>query len=155
MLPCRHGCTLPESETSGSRPWRPTVTSLDDMLRCGARIELSLHAQQQSFSARALPMPLVDVAELAPTRRLLQVAASDTGQSRRVADFLLAWWNAGSCGGFDLTELWTVDDAIAADMLATVASTAARRGYLNAFGLGPGFKWLLVQWRPRLNRPSP
>ena len=77
-------------------------------------------------------MPLVDVAELAPIRRLLQVAASDTGQSRRVADFLLAWWNAGSCDGFDLAELSTMDEAIAADMLATVAFIAARREYPNA-----------------------
>lgn len=99
-------------------------------------------------------MPLGDVAELAPIRRLLQVAASDTGQSRRVADFLLAWWNAGSCGGFDLAELWTVDEAITVDMLATVAFIAARRGYPNAFGLGPDFERLLVQWRPQLVRPG-
>ncbi|WP_456304106.1 DUF7673 family protein, partial [Acetobacter pasteurianus] len=35
--------------------------------------------------------------------RLIKIAKGDTGQSRRVADFLLAWWNAGSCGSFDLT----------------------------------------------------
>lgn len=29
--------------------------------------------------------------------RLLKIGRSDTGQSRRVADFLLAWWNAASC----------------------------------------------------------
>ena len=37
--------------------------------------------------------------------RLLQVAHSDTGQARVVADFLLAWWDAESCGGFDLAGL--------------------------------------------------
>ena len=40
--------------------------------------------------------------------RLIGIAQSDTGQARRVADFLLAWWNAGSCGGFDLTNLWVL-----------------------------------------------
>lgn len=44
--------------------------------------------------------------------RLLAIAASDTGQSRRVADFLLAWWNSRSCGGFDITTAWGVDSAI-------------------------------------------
>ena len=48
--------------------------------------------------------------------RLIDIARSDTGQSRRVADFLLAWWNAGSCGSFDLTSLWALDWAIVEDM---------------------------------------
>ena len=56
--------------------------------------------------------------ELKALRRLLAIAQSDTGQARRCANFLLAWWNAGSCGGFDLTDLWSVDAAIAGDMLA-------------------------------------
>ena len=69
-------------------------------------------------------MPVIDTAELAPIRRLIEIAGSDTGQSRRVADFLLAWWNAGDCGGFDLTDLWMVDKKIADDMLATAAFVA-------------------------------
>lgn len=32
--------------------------------------------------------------------RLLEVARADTGQSRRVADFLLAWWNGRSSATF-------------------------------------------------------
>jgi hypothetical protein len=31
-------------------------------------------------------------------RRLIAIALSDTGQSRRVADFLLAWHNGGANG---------------------------------------------------------
>jgi hypothetical protein len=34
---------------------------------------------------------------------LLDVAERDTGQSGRVRNFLLAFWNAEECGGFDLT----------------------------------------------------
>jgi hypothetical protein len=33
---------------------------------------------------------------------LLAVAQRDTGQSRKVANFLLAWWYAAENGGFDL-----------------------------------------------------
>ena len=38
---------------------------------------------------------------------------SGYGQARRVADFLLAWHNAPENGGWDPTDLWNVDDAIA------------------------------------------
>jgi hypothetical protein len=47
----------------------------------------------------------------AALQRLIQIAQDDTGQSRIVANFLLAWWNAGECGGFDLTDVWGVDTA--------------------------------------------
>ena len=45
--------------------------------------------------------------------RLIDIARGDTGQSRKVANFLLAWWNAEECGGFDLTDVWGVDKSIA------------------------------------------
>ena len=38
--------------------------------------------------------------EEAALNRLIAIAHNDTGQSRRVAGFLLAWWNADECGGF-------------------------------------------------------
>lgn len=41
--------------------------------------------------------------------RLLKVAQSDTGQSRRVADFLLAWWNGDDMGHFPILHLCNVD----------------------------------------------
>ena len=54
----------------------------------------------------------------------------DTGPSRRVANFLLAWHNAEENGGWDPTDLWHVDTAIAEGMLAvpklTKDSTAIR-----------------------------
>ena len=37
--------------------------------------------------------------------KLLNVAHEDSGQGRRVATCLLAWWNAEVHGGFDLTDL--------------------------------------------------
>lgn len=37
--------------------------------------------------------------------RLLHTAAGNTGQSRKVADFLLAWHNAEENGGWDPVDL--------------------------------------------------
>ena len=47
--------------------------------------------------------------DLDALNRLLTIAKGNAGQSRFVANFLLAWWNAGRDGGFDLTYLWNVD----------------------------------------------
>jgi hypothetical protein len=42
----------------------------------------------------------------AALERLIQIAQGDAGHSRIVANFLLAWWNAAECAGFDLTGVW-------------------------------------------------
>ena len=64
-------------------------------------------------------MPQQDqtIAGLEALTRLIEIAQKDTGQSRRVADFLLAWHNAAENGGWDVTDLWNVDQSIADDML--------------------------------------
>jgi len=87
---------------------------------------------------------------MAAVRRLVNIAKGDTGQSRRVADFLLAWWNAGSCGSFDLTELWAVDGEIADDMVAVFRLIADRHEYPTAYDLGPDFEQIVAEWRPEL-----
>ena len=88
--------------------------------------------------------------ELAAVRRLLEVARQDTGQSKRVADFLLSWWNATACGGFDPTDLWCVDEALAIDMLTVIDMVARVRRYPPAFGLKADFQRILSAWRPGL-----
>ncbi|HYZ64022.1 MAG TPA: hypothetical protein VE650_16360 [Acetobacteraceae bacterium] len=87
---------------------------------------------------------------LAALRRLLAIAQTETGQSRCVADFLLAWWNASACGGFDLTVLWAVDAAILDDMLAVLKLIAHEREFPTAYGLGEPFEALVTRWRPRV-----
>lgn len=80
--------------------------------------------------------------------RLLKIARSDTGQSRRVASFVLAWWNATDHGGFDIADLFAVDAEIARDM-ATVFSYAATRRvaeYPDAYRLD--IEAVMRQWRP-------
>jgi hypothetical protein len=80
--------------------------------------------------------------------RLITIAQSDTGQGRRVANFLLAWWNAEECGGFDLTDLWSVDVNIAADMVDVFAFVAGRRHYPDDLGYKEQFQSIFNEWRP-------
>lgn len=82
--------------------------------------------------------------------RLLAVAQSDTGQSRRVANFLLAWWNARSCGGFDLTDLWMLDEQIVDDIITVTGLIASSHAYADALGYEEHFRGLVEQWRPQL-----
>jgi hypothetical protein len=71
----------------------------------------------------------VSANQKAAIERLIRIAQGDTRQSRRVANFLLAWWNAEECDGFDLTDLWNVDAAIAADMVTVFGLLAGLNSY--------------------------
>lgn len=95
------------------------------------------------------PAPMTEK-ERAALERLLEIAQSDTGQARRVADFLLAWWNAGSCGKFDLTDLWCVDTAIAEDMVAMFVFVARVHSYPDKLGYSDQLKAIVADWRPQL-----
>ena len=84
----------------------------------------------------------------AALERLIRLAQGDAGQCRIVAGFLLAWWNAGECGGFDLTDVWAVDTSIAADMLTVFALVCGCRHYPDTLGYGKQFEALVGAWRP-------
>ena len=86
----------------------------------------------------------------ASLERLIAIAQSDTGQARRVADFLLAWWNAGSCGGFDLTNLWGVDDSIADDMVIVFGYVSRANAYPDTLGFNAEFQSIVRGWRPEI-----
>lgn len=88
--------------------------------------------------------------EAAALERLLAHAMRDSGQSQRVADFLLAWWNAGSCGAFDLTSLWSLDADIVADMTLVFALIGRVHRYPDSLGYEAEFKSLVYAWRPQL-----
>lgn len=87
--------------------------------------------------------------------RLLEIASHDTGQSRRCADFLLSWWNADSCGGFDPTDLWAVDPQIKQDIVRALCFICVNPLYPDAFGYRSQFEALVEQWRPELRSPGP
>ena len=86
--------------------------------------------------------------ERAALERLIAIAHNDTGQSRKVANFLLAWWNADACGGFDLTDVWGVDASIAEDMLAVFALLTECRQYPDSLGYSQQFEAIMRAWRP-------
>ena len=81
--------------------------------------------------------------------RLIAVAIGNTDQSRRVADFLLAWWNGDEWGHFPIANLFGVDAAIAADMAALFAFLGQHDGaiYAEAFGRREAMLRLAERWR--------
>jgi len=95
--------------------------------------------------------------------RLLKIAQSDTGQSGRVASFVLAWWNAADPGGFDIADLFAVDAEIGRDMATVfsylvgrptasiprrIASRSRRSCADAARGLGALRRVGVTSWRP-------
>jgi hypothetical protein len=84
----------------------------------------------------------------APLERLIRIAQGDSGQCRIVANFLLAWWNAAEYGGFDLTDVWAVDSAIAEDMLAVFEQLVHCRCYPDSLGYEKQFQIIVHRWRP-------
>ena len=79
--------------------------------------------------------------------RLLGVARRDTGQAKRVADFLLAWHNAEENGGWDPVDLWSVDAAIADDMLQVLRLIRESHRYPGDLGLEEEITSVWRLWR--------
>lgn len=88
--------------------------------------------------------------EIAALERLVAHAQRDSGQSRIVADFMLAWWNSGSCGAFDLTSLWSLDSAIVADMVIVFGLIGRVHRYPDSLGYEAEFRAIVRAWRPEL-----
>lgn len=85
--------------------------------------------------------------EQAALERLLEIADGNSGQSGYVADFLLAWWNAEECGGFDPTRLWSLDTAIAADVVIVFGLISRVHQYPDTLGYKSRFDQLVRAWR--------
>lgn len=82
--------------------------------------------------------------------RLITVAQSDTGQARRVANFLIAWWAGDEHGHFPITDLVALDRDIAAD-IATIVGYLGQQPcavYANEFGRRDEIVALIQLWRP-------
>ena len=97
-------------------------------------------------------MSVYTVEDMKAVDRLIAIAKGDTGQSRLVANFLLAWWNAGRDGGFDLTDLWNVDQKIADDMITVFRLVANHRHYADHYGFDPDFEEIVTLWRSKKRR---
>ncbi len=79
--------------------------------------------------------------------RLCAIALRDTGQSRRVANFLLAWHNAEENGGWDPIDLWNVDTAVAADLLTVLKLVHESHLYPGDLGFEPEITAIWQLWR--------
>ena len=88
--------------------------------------------------------------ERAALDRLIGHAMRDSGQSRKVADFLLAWWNADTCGRFDFRDMWSCDDEIVVDMVTVFALIGRSNVYPDSIGYKEQFETLVRDWRPDL-----
>lgn len=53
-----------------------------------------------------------------------------------MANFLLAWHNAAENKGWDPTELWNVDEAIAADIITVLGLIKPIHRYRDDLGFG-------------------
>ena len=107
-------------------------------------------AQAVLAAADERPAQSLTAAEAAALERLLTHAQRDSGQSRVVADFLLAWWNSGSCGAFDLTSLWSLDEDIVADMSVVFGLIGRIHRYPDSLGYEAEFRAIVRAWRPEL-----
>lgn len=89
----------------------------------------------------------IETAPLQALGRLCVIARRDTGQSRRVANFVLAWHNAEENGGWDPTDLWNVDTAVAEDLLTVLKLASESRKYPGDLGFEPEIKAIWQLWR--------
>lgn len=92
----------------------------------------------------------MDERSRAAFERLLRIARSDTGQSRRIANFVFAWWNADSLGGFDLADIFAVDRDIGRDMATVVSALAEFSVAQYPEGYRAEIEELISLWRPEV-----
>lgn len=80
--------------------------------------------------------------------RLAAIARLETGQSSRVADFLLAWWNGPELGDFPLLHLCNCDATIGEDMLIIMAYLVQEpTTYADAWSCRDAMVDLVHRWR--------
>jgi hypothetical protein len=82
--------------------------------------------------------------------KLLNIAHQDTGQGRRVANFLLAWWNAEVHGGFDLSDLANVDREVAANMATIFTWLAGEKDLVYPDDYRSEIEQIIARWRPQV-----
>lgn len=96
----------------------------------------------------------MDTTQRQALERLIAIAKRDTGQCRRVADFLLSWWNGDACGGWQITDVWSLDHEITDDILVVLRLVAQEWAYPDSLGYNDDFREILRQWRPQLFKES-
>ncbi|MFT0140855.1 hypothetical protein ACEK07_46960 [Alcanivoracaceae bacterium MT1] len=111
---------------------------------------LKRHRKTPAPSDQASRHPILTSEEFEALTYLIRLAKSNTGQCRRAANFLLSWWNSASCGSFDLTDLWGLDDEITQAMQVVIRFLCRRQVYPDTLGFKDDFQAIIRQWRPHL-----
>ncbi|SEK11992.1 ParB/RepB/Spo0J family partition protein [Achromobacter sp. NFACC18-2] len=134
-------------------PANPTSASVVREIPAEGKVEFQQRRDRLEQDQKDAANPMLRRKGTDALARLIKAAVRDTGQSRRVASFLLAWWNATSCGGFDLADFWSVDAEIADDMLLVIGLIRQTRAYPDTLGteIHVQFKALVSLWRPELS----
>jgi hypothetical protein len=89
--------------------------------------------------------------------RLIPIAMNDTGRSKRVADFLMAWWNGPDLGHFQIADLFGPDVAIANDITTIIGFLGQNdRGavYIDSLGFEEEMQDIITLWRAPASRPG-
>ena len=83
--------------------------------------------------------------------RLIEVAKSDTGQSAKVANFLLAWWTADETHSFRISDVFGLDRQIGIDIATIIGFIANYPGavYADNFGERDSISDLVALWGVR------
>lgn len=102
---------------------------------------------QSLDQARRRQNPIMDTKARAALEKLIDLAKTKSGQGRRVADFLLAWWDAKENGGFDLTDMWGLDDDICPLMVEVFRLISTTEKYPDTLGYADDFDFIWQIWR--------
>lgn len=73
------------------------------------------------------------------------------GQSRRVANFIFAWWNAEVHGGFDLTDLADLDPHVCEDVITVFTWIAREKTLSYPDAYKPEIVEIIRRWRPHID----
>lgn len=151
------------------RPRSSTSRSLKASLNgspCQRRFASDCHepvareAQNYSLGTRRHMMTSIptdyDAARAALTR-LIPLAMADTGQARRVANFLMAWWNGPDLGHFEIADMFGLDVAVANDITAVIGFLGQNdRGavYIDSLGFAEEMQDIIALWRKPATPPA-
>ena len=89
--------------------------------------------------------------------RLIEIARSDTGQARRVANFLMAWWNGPELGHFEIADMFGLDIDVANDITSVIGFLGQNdRGavYIDGLGFAEEMQDVIALWRPSASAPQ-
>ena len=78
--------------------------------------------------------------------RLIPLAMGDTGQARRVANFLMAWWNGPELGHFEIADITSVIGFLGQNDRGAV--------YIDGLGFAEEMQDVIALWRPSASAPQ-